>query len=421
MKKVLFFCLAASIIFFFFGCPNNSGSSGTENIKSETTYTFFYSHANSTSLYTLVGKPGDIVPNIPIPKRNFFKFSSWKTESGVTLPETFGSDDLVFYAQWNSSTQIGSKIKPTLVGDVVFTDGSATPFTEIIETPLTEDQKKNLAAVIVTTTYNPENGDNKNGKTMLGLAVHPKHTKWCEQKIKVGSSDVLLSLYAGYDIQSVFSSSQPAQTLSMNPYDGSKNLPPTEQILAYAYWYAPAFYYAYTYGTKTVEMVESLQSGWYLPSLYEVKAFMEDETVRNTFVAIFNLLGDNGINFDMNGGKLSGKEQSTLMLTSYTDCSDPDDVEPNDYGGSYNKEKMWVRIRLYDITAEQKLRDKTPYVNPKKDYEHAAIYWRCVAYDLAGNRNFVKKHAKGFNSDGDKDDSDDAIKKCYAFPMRVFK
>ena len=82
---------------------------------------------------------------------------------------------------------------------------------------------------------------------------------------------------------------------------------------------------------------------------------------------------------------------------------------------------MWVSLRLYDITAEQKHRDKTPLVNPKDDYEHAAIYWRACAYDLSGNETFVKKHAKGFDEDSNIDNDDDAIKKCYAFPVRVFK
>ena len=424
MKKFILPVLItlATTLFFLPACSSDTNDEEkSAEVSTEISYTFYYSHASTSPLYTISGNKGDRIPTIPRPKRTFYTFSSWECDDSTTLPETFGEKNLDFYAKWTNSTQIGSKIKPSTVGDIVFTDGSATPFTEVIATPLTDAQKEHVAAIIYTTTYNPQNGDNKNGKTMLGIAVHPKHTNWCAQTIKVGDTKVLLSLYAGYDIQSVYSNSQPAQALSFNAYDGSKNLVPTEQFLAYSYWYAPAFYYAYTYGTKAIEMCESLQSGWYLPSLYELRVLMKDEEVRSTIVAIFNLLGIDDVQLDMNGSATKGKAQSTLMLTSYADSSDPDDVEAEDWGGKYNKKKMWVSLRLYDITAEQKLRDKTPLVNPKDDYEHAAIYWRACAYDLSGNETFVKKHAKGFDEDSNIDNDDDAIKKCYAFPVRVFK
>ena len=82
---------------------------------------------------------------------------------------------------------------------------------------------------------------------------------------------------------------------------------------------------------------------------------------------------------------------------------------------------MWVSIRMYDFTAEPKMRDKTPNVNPKESYKKAAIYHKAYSVDFKGEANIVSKTAKGWNKDHDQDDSDDAVYKAYAFPVRVFK
>ena len=416
-------CLLMALPFFAFSCSSGEDAysgkkSESPTVKNGSTYTFYYSHASTTPLYVLTGKDGDTVPFIPVPKRTFYKFSSWQTDEHTSLPSKFGTIDLSFYAQWDSSTQIGTKIRPSVVGDIVFTDGSATPFTEVITTPLTDEQKKNVAAIIFTTTYNQENGDNKSGKTMLGIGVVGKHTKWCEGTIKVNDTNVLLSIYTGYDIQSVFSSSQPAQNLSLSPYDGSKNLPKTDHFLAYACKYAPSFYFAYTYSTKTVEMREEYRDGWYLPTLFELRAIMNDQGLRSTIKNIFTLVGKN---FDANSNT-TGKAQSTLLLTSYCDSSDPEEIEPGDYGGQYSEKGMWVSLRMFDITAqEQKMRDKTPHVNPKDSYKKAAAYHKVFAYDFEGKENLVKKNTKGFDKDKDPDDDDDAVYQCYAYPIREFK
>ena len=256
--------------------PSNQTDSAS--VKNGVTYNFYYSHASTNLLYSITGKPGDRVPNLPVPKRKFYTFDSWKTDDGSEIPANFGTTSLEIYAQWTSTTQIGNKIKPSVVGDIVFTDGSATSYTDAIATPLTDDQKKNVAAIIFTTSYNLENGDNKNGSTMLGIAVKPKHTNWCADRIKVGNDNDLLSLYAGYDLQNITNDNQPANVLSFNLYDGSKNLPKTDQLLAYSYYYAPAFYYAYTYGTNAVDMKEEYRDGWYLPAVNELKTLCAART-----------------------------------------------------------------------------------------------------------------------------------------------
>ncbi len=414
--------LLLAVSLFAFSCSSGEDvfsekESAATSVKKGSTYTFYHTHASTTPLYVLTGKDGDTVPQIPVPKRTFYTFSSWLTDEGTAIPSKFGTEDFAFYAQWDSSTQIGTKHRPSVVGDIVFTDGSATPYTEVISNPLTDDQKEHVAAVIYSTTYNPENGSNKNGSTMMGIAVRGKHTCWCKSKIKVNSDDVYLSIYAGYDIQNVFSTSQPASVLSLSPYNGSKNLPKTDQFLAYASSYAPAFYYAYTYSTEAVEMRKEYREGWYLPSLYEVRAIMNDEGLRSTITNIFTLCGRN---FNVNANT-TAKTQSTFILTSYADSSEPDSVAPGDHGGQYSEKDMWVSMRMFDITAEQKFRDKTPHVNPKDTYKKAAVYWRAYAYDFAGGENTIKKTASGFNKDKDSDDSSTAPYQCYAYPVRVFK
>lgn len=420
MKKTLTLSVVfLSLALCCLSCTSGSDTYTSEqdessSIKDGITYTLYHSHASSIPLYVITGKKGDKVPTLPVPVRKFYEFKAWRSDDNEELPLRFGSEGNSFYATWSSSTQIGTKIRPNVVGDIVFTDGSATPYTDVITTPLTDDQKEQVAAIIYTTTYNKENGDNKNGSTMLGIAVRGKNTYWCRKKIEVNSSssDVLLSLYAGYDIQN----GTAAQILSLNPYDGSKNLVKTNQLLAYAETYAPAFYYAYTYGTRTIEMDEAYRDGWYLPSRVEVFVLMNDIGLRNTISNIFNLVGQK---FDANAN-VTAKTQSTMLLTSYADNSEQDSVSPNDYGGQYSESDEWVTLRLYDITAELTLRDKTPYVNPLGTYKKAAIYTKCYAYDFSGKENVVKKNIMGYDQDKKDHEYDDAVYKTYAYPVRVF-
>ncbi len=426
-RKSLFIPLGIlfSSLFILSSCSSGddtypSNQTDSVSVKNGVTYNFYYSHASTNLLYSITGKPGDQVPNLPVPKRKFYTFDSWKTDDGSEIPANFGTTSLEIYAQWTSTTQIGNKIKPSVVGDIVFTDGSATSYTDAIATPLTDDQKNNVAAIIFTTSYNLENGDNKNGSTMLGIAVNPKQTNWCADRIKVGNDNVLLSLYAGYDIQNITYNNQPANVLSFNLYDGSKNLPKTDQLLAYSYYYAPAFYYAYTYGTNAVDMKEEYRDGWYLPSYYEMRVLMTEEGLLSTIKSVFSLAGKV---FDLNSNT-TATNASTLILTSYSDTSvsDKDEgVEPNKEGGKSNKTDMWVTIRMYDITAEPKMRDKTPRVNPKNSYEKAAIYTKAYAVDFKGEVNIVTKTNKAWDKDNNPTSSDDAPHKSYAFPVRVFK
>lgn len=425
-RKSLFIPLGIlfSSLFILSSCSSGddtypSNQTDSASVKNGVTYNFYYSHASTNLLYSITGKPGDQVPNLPVPKRKFYTFDSWKTDDGSEIPANFGTTSLEIYAQWTSTTQIGNKIKPSVVGDIVFTDGSATSYTDAIATPLTDDQKNNVAAIIFTTSYNLENGDNKNGSTMLGIAVNPKQTNWCADRIKVGNDNDLLSLYAGYDLQNITNDKQPANALSFNLYDGSKNLPKTDQLLAYSYYYAPAFYYAYTYGTNAVDMKEEYRDGWYLPSYYEMRVLMTEEGLLSTIKSVFSLAGKV---FDVNSNT-TATNKSTLILTSYSDTSEPDSANPNDEHGYYSESDMWVTIRMYDITAEPKMRTRTPRVNPKESYKKAAIYTRAYAVDFKGEVNIVRKTNKAWEYDKDRTPAsrEDAPIKSYAFPVRVFK
>ncbi|EID85748.1 hypothetical protein MSI_05670 [Treponema sp. JC4] len=401
-----------SSLFMMSSCSNGEETYSSEqtdavNVKNGVTYNFYYSKASTNQLYSITGKPGQPVPYIPVPKRTFYTFDCWEADDESQLLKVFGNQSLDFYAQWNSTTRIGNKIKPSVVGDIVFTDGSATSYADAIETPLTEEQKNQAVAVIYTTSYNPENGNNKNGNTMLAIAINPKNTKWCEETIKVNNDDVYLALYVGYDLQNITYKNQTAGLLSFNMYDGSKNLAKTDQLVAYSYYYAPAFYYAYTYG-ETVDMVESLRDGWYLPSYYEMRVLMIEEGLLSTIKSVFTLAGKT---FDVNANT-SKTTQSTLILTSFSDSSYPEGTKPGDHGGEYSKDDMWVSLRMYDITAEPKMRDKIAHVNPKESYEKASIYNRAYALDFKGEVNLVNKS---------KSEWEDGHTKSYAFPVRAFK
>ena len=87
-------CLLMALPFFTLSCSSGEDAfsgkkSESSTVKNGSTYTFYYSHASTTPLYVLTGKDGDTVPFIPVPKRTFYKFSSWQTDEHTSLPAKF--------------------------------------------------------------------------------------------------------------------------------------------------------------------------------------------------------------------------------------------------------------------------------------------------------------------------------------------
>ena len=186
-------------------------------------------------------------------------------ESNVTISATF---------KW---IYIGSKL-PTVakeVGDIVFNDGSAMPYTAFTAlTDAEKDTKKTSAIALIFykgTGLNSDdaegNADNTTSRTLgVGLKHNRSGLAWCTSPANAYSKNITT-------IQCPASGSAGALTFTGDK-NGSDNL---EQIEAFdgvddtstAANY-PAFDFAKNYSTHATNLGENYASGWYLPSIAEL-------------------------------------------------------------------------------------------------------------------------------------------------------
>ena len=161
----------------------------------------------------------------------------------------------------------GSKILGTkapdvakAVGDIVFNDGSATPYTA--ELTLSDEQKAAAIAVIFKVD---------GGKTLgVGLKHNRSGLAWCTSDAKAYNKNI-------ETIQCPATGSSGNLTFT-DDTDGSDNL---EQIAAFltgnelendtadASKY-PAFYFGKNYKTTATNLTSAYENGWYLPTVAEL-------------------------------------------------------------------------------------------------------------------------------------------------------
>lgn len=229
------------------------------------TYTFMANGGNwsgSTSDITVSGLYGASV-SVPTPPTKTGWFGTWDT----TVPSTFGANDAVFTAVWYFGTKVPTEAKA--VGDIVFKDGSATPYTNGLT--LTDVQKNAAVAVIF---YKGTGCSNNSSIRTLGIGL--KHSsspmKWCLDT--ANGHDTNIST-----IQCHSSGSAGAYTftgdkngsdnlLQLANYLGGRNdtglggAPGTEANY-------PSFYWAKNYGASN-GFTGAYANGWYLPSIAEL-------------------------------------------------------------------------------------------------------------------------------------------------------
>ncbi|MBR4385743.1 MAG: DUF1566 domain-containing protein, partial [Treponema sp.] len=155
------------------------------------------------------------------------------------------------------TTYIGTKApsKAKAVGDIVFSDGSATPYTA--DLTLTEEQK--AAAIAVIFYVGTDCSNDSTSRTLgVGLAQNQSGLAWC------------LSSANAYNVN--------ITTIQESDKDGSDNLSQIGEFLngnndtgtADKY---PAFYFAENYASQTGSNVSGTDyaDGWYLPSIAELQ------------------------------------------------------------------------------------------------------------------------------------------------------
>lgn len=213
-----------------------------------------------------------------IGSRTNYTFSGWSdgtttyTSSGTTS-FAMGTANVTLTAQWQWN-YIGTKAPSVAkeVGDIVFSDGSATPYTANLT--LTTAQQNAAIAIIFYKGTGLNSGDDTTTSRTLGVGLlHAGGDSlvWCTDSANAYSVNITT-------IQCTAIGSAGAYTFTGDK-NGSNNL---EQIEAFsgvddttgegAADRYPAFYFCKNYKDQTGSRVAgtSYETGWYLPSIAEL-------------------------------------------------------------------------------------------------------------------------------------------------------
>lgn len=309
-----------------FSCKNddsfdNSSSSSDQDTSSDTEYGVTYSYyleANTDQIWAeITGRKGSVLPSVTTPKKDGYRFTKWQTKDGDEPPATFGDSAQKFCAAWekyDKAKLIGSKTSPDTVGDVIFTDGSASPYPKTYD-ELTDKQWKAAVAMLFTTTYNPATGSNEKGgqyqyKIAAGLLASSLQ-QWCTDVLyemdddEIGDATepgpktgynyyfkfkdhhfIYNFMYTGYDWDESMDAHAAEQAnslvlgpLALSQYFGRQNYVSSSQFTTLATKdIAPAFDYVIQYGASQ-NMDNSCRDNWYLPSYGELKVLFTDDEV----------------------------------------------------------------------------------------------------------------------------------------------
>lgn len=159
------------------------------------------------------------------------------------------------------------------VGDVILSDGTK------VSGSLTDEQKTKAVGVVFTTTYDPGNGSNDDGNTVLMVGIH---NSW-----EYGTGETLAWCTGGNGLSVDFAT---------NDNDGSGNYDVISRAdnAGVTSGYYEVFEWAKNYGT-TFTLSGDYASGWYVPAVNEMKALFESISSVNP---VLSAIEDGGINVD---------------------------------------------------------------------------------------------------------------------------
>ena len=222
--------------------------------------------------------------------RSCYEFAGWSDgtstyTSNGTKTFTMGTANVTLTAQWKVTRalavgKIGVYEKPYFVGDIVFTDGSATPYTAGMT--ITDEQKAAAIALIFYSGTGLNSGDNTTTSRTLGVGL--KHymgdREWCHN-----TANAYLKNITTIQCKPDDGGSEGNYTWTgEQDKDGSDNL---EQIAAFlsaegsgttddtsgdgASDRYPTFYFAKNYKETAKNIAGTdYEDGWYIPSLAEL-------------------------------------------------------------------------------------------------------------------------------------------------------
>ncbi len=230
------------------------------------THTVTFDSKNGSTAETKTVNHGNKVERPADPTKEGSAFKGWfvgDTEFDFTTPIT---GTLEITAKWFAGTKKPDAQKA--VGDIVFADGSATPYTSGLT--LTDEQKENSIAIIykadVSKAYGVGILQNKDG-----LLLYNRLSKIV---IKAGMGEQ-------YEVKSIMCDFDSKTETFTGDTDGSDNLAEIKAFLEENdkteddtddLTHYPAFEFAINYKDKKGSHVKNtdFEDGWYLPSLAEL-------------------------------------------------------------------------------------------------------------------------------------------------------
>lgn len=159
------------------------------------------------------------------------------------------------------------------VGDVILSDGTK------VSGSLTDEQKTKAVGVVFTTTYNPVDGSNDDGNTVLMVGIH---NSW-----EYGTGETLAWCKEGNGLSVNFATNDNDGSGNYDVISGADNAGVTSG-------YYEVFEWAKNYGT-TFTLSGDYASGWYVPAVNEMKALFESISSVNP---VLSAIEDGGINVD---------------------------------------------------------------------------------------------------------------------------
>lgn len=217
---------------------------------------------------------------------------------------------------------IGTKAGPDTVGDIVFNDGSATPYSESLN--LTEAQQKAAIAVIfykgtgLNSVDSEGNPDNSTTRILgVGLVHNTTGLSWCLDTARAYDINITT-------IQCTISGSGASTMEYAGDKNGSDNFNQIKAMLGInddtsITGNYPAFEYAINYknqkiGSESKSRIEgtSFENGWYLPSYAELAEIYK--ACDNTTIPLNSVIekcGTDGVQFDMTANHWSSSQYAS--------------------------------------------------------------------------------------------------------------
>lgn len=401
------------------------------------TYSFYASTSSSQPWATISGEEGTVLPSVSTPKKNGYRFLGWKDSDGSTPPATFGADKIDFYAQWvkssesGTTTLIGTKSAADTLYDIVFSDGSAMPYPDNLD-DLTDEQVKEMVAMIFTTTYNPSNGQNTAGgqyqyKLGAGLVVADEK-KWVrslftktispspdrkgtsddkEEYMAYTYNDTCFNMIAiGYAVDTNTNADTALSSKSLSECFGRQNYVDSSVFRMYAA-YCPAFEYAINYG-RDQGVDSSIRSDWYLPSVKEMLVLFENPESKTKYTL---LVAKKYASLANKEGFKPGIFRDDTFWTSSSDSSQGPSSDTNYVATLYNDD--WERSGYYGETNDQASNSTTTKYR----------IWIFDPYTGIERTNFMVNIGKVYKSEDEVaywDDDEWNTEKGYAYKYNLY-